>query len=778
MIPELPSFIAEMPLQPISPKKSFATFRSNFCLAVTLLACLFGQQVRGAEWKSLQIGHQGATKVTCWTPVTAVVTGLPESTNVVLQCEFSDPRGDQFLQTVATGTTDKNGTVSLDGHFVIGRQEGNGQISIVQASDQQQFIRKTIVHSESVSLEDRADIAADLLVHRLDVPFLMTYGDLAGIPELVRNIEQFSGGQKLIQGLSVPSIADLPEDSRGLQSVDMLVLADTFNCNEQQAAAIHEWVISGGQLFVSAGGKVPALVNNKALNWLTTLLKVQPTSFSVRDLSSLQSYVATADPGVTALRTYRTQDGIQMAAFGSSDTTIDVPSLNGPILGTHSLGGGTIRFLAVDVNQKPLSEWNSLPQFYEVLLLGEKISAATTGQSRSSRISQSGISDLGSQLMSSVDARTSSIQWSTWAVMGIVVLYLILIGPIDYLLVTFVLKRPSLTWVTFPCWVLIGSGLLYHFTSSTSDFQANHLNLIDVMPHQHGQSVKLQSWVSLRPKQTLKTDLQADIDQSLTAVFNKPANLQWAGRPEDVFGGMYRVGGVGLGQRSYENDQSSPNRLQAVPMLVDGSRELFVDAYADSTTRWIDSELSVTGSGLLNGQFQNDLPFDLTDWIIVFGNRVYRPRTDRNEAKILSHSTFAVNSKNLLATDLKSFLNASRLITSQEQDGGATRGGTQVTTPYNKRSKDPMYILTIASFYRISGGYKYVGLGNSLLKKLDASSAIRNSHAVLIGTTDIEATQINVDGIESTTRDTQTIVRLFLPVTRKSSSGIADSNQN
>ena len=783
MISELPSFTAESNLQLVPSKNCFTQFRWYIRLFAILLSCLSsacsgGGSAYCAEWQSLTVGHQGITKVSCWTPVTAVATDLPKSTKVALQCEFSDPKGDQFQQTVATGTTDENGTVSLEGYFVIGRQEGSGQISITQIDDQRQLLRKTIAHSESVSAADRSSIAADLLVHRLDVPFLMTYGQLAGIPELLNNAEQFSARQKLLQGLTLPTIADLPEDARGLQAVNMLVLADSFDCNEQQARTIQEWVISGGQLFVSAGSKVKSLTANKSFDWLTTLLKIQSKPFSVRDLSSLQSYVAAADPGVTALRTRRARDGIQMSGFGSPETQVDVPSLNGPILGRQSLGSGVIRFIAVDVNQKPLSEWNSLPQFYEVLLLGEKLSASTTGQSRTARISQSGVSDLGSQLMSTVDSRSNSTQWSTWAVMGLVAVYLILIGPFDYLLVTLIFKRPSLTWVTFPCWVLIGAGILFNLTSNASDFQANHLNVIDVMPLPEGQAVKLRSWVSLRPKQTMKTDLQVSIDDSLTDMFTAPTNMRWAGRPEDVFGGMYRVGGVGLGQRNYQSQSDTPNTLAAVPMLIDGSREFLIDAYANSENRLVQSDLNVSGFGLLSGEVKNDLPFDLTDWIIVYGNRVYRPRAKENEAIISSQSTFVANSETLFASDLKSFLNASRLVLDQSQGGSALRGATQVTTPYNKKSTDSMYILTMASFYETAGGYKYVGLGNSLLGSLDASDSIRLNHAVLIGVADVEATRIDIKGIEATDRDTQTFIRAFLPVTHRGSSSIAEPDQD
>lgn len=774
MTPELPPFIAEKRM--LQRLRHFLP--SSLRQAVICLIILASGSLHAAEWTSLEVGHKGITKVSCWTAITAVASGLPKSTEVSLQCNFSDARGDQFHQTVATAQTDANGTITLRGYFLVGRQEGIGEVSIIQADNAARLIRQTIAYSESKSPEDRPQVADHLLVHRLDVPFLMTYGELAGIPELLRNAEQFSNKQKLLEGLTLPTIADLPEDSKGLDGVSMLLLADTFDCNKRQAEVIHQWVLSGGHLFVSAGGQVESLMSNNSLNWLTSLLQVQQKPFFVRDLSSLQSYVAAADPGVTALRTRRAREGIQMAGFGSPATKVDVPSLNGPILGRQSLGGGVVQFLAVDVNQKPLSEWNSLPQFYEVLLLGGKFSAATTEQSRSARISQSGVSDLGSQLMATVDSRADTSQFSTWAVMGMVGIYLLLIGPLDYFLVTYVFKRPALTWISFPCWVAVGVGLLFALTSGAEEFRSNHLNIIDVMPHETGNSVKVRSWISLRPKQTMKANLSAKLDDSISTAFSAPVNLQWAGRPEDVFGGMYRVGGVGLGQRNYQSDARQPQSLQAVPMLIDGSRELFVEAFSNSDRQLVESKLSVSGFGLLSGEFTSELPFDLKDWMIVFENRVYRPRADSNEATITSGSTLKANSETLYASDLKSFLNASRLVLGQTQGSGTMRGATQVTTPYDKTSKDPMYILTMASFYQTSGGSKYVGMGNSLLKSLEASDSIQLNHAVLIGKGDVQATAIDIEGLSAPIQDSETFVRLFLPVTRKVDAGMAPTNKD
>ena len=120
-----------------------------------------------------------------------------------------------------------------------------------------------------------------------------------------------------------------------------------------------------------------------------------------------------------------------MAVMQSDQIHSDVDSLKGPIVATLSFGSGILTFVAVDVNQKPVSKWPSLPQFYEVLLLGDRLSHQTGHVSRTSRISQSGVSDLATQMLAAVDAQTVSGGWSTWAIMALVAGYLALIGPVD-----------------------------------------------------------------------------------------------------------------------------------------------------------------------------------------------------------------------------------------------------------------------------------------------------------------------------------------------------------
>ena len=189
----------------------------------------------------------------------------------------------------------------------------------------------------------------------------------------------------------------------------------------------------------------------------------------------MQSFVS----GASRLETNRSP--WPMAVMKSDQSTLAAVSLNGPIIGTQSVASGLVTFVAVDLNQKPVRQWRSLPQFYEVLLLGSKLSRQSTEVARTSRISQSGVSDIATQLLASVDAQPAAGSWSTWSIMAIVAGFLALVGPVDYFLVTHVFKRPHLTWITFPL-MTIGGAILILTAADTGTAQSvvNQVHVVDV----------------------------------------------------------------------------------------------------------------------------------------------------------------------------------------------------------------------------------------------------------------------------------------------------------
>src|SRR5690606_18476747 len=151
-------------------------------------------------------------------------------------------------------------------------------------------------------------------------------------------------------------------------------------------------------------------------------------------------------------------------------------------------------------------------------------------------------------------------------------LYILVIGPLDYFLVQRVLKRPSLTWWTFPLAVLIAGTLAVVTARSVngSDARANQVDFVDisVTPDPSApQLARVQSWltmyspvtrrheVALRPAPLSAASATADATENAMLASDSellvPPRVSWASVPESTFGGMFRSGGAELGRPTY-----------------------------------------------------------------------------------------------------------------------------------------------------------------------------------------------------------------------------------
>ncbi|MCA9047866.1 MAG: hypothetical protein KDA89_04015, partial [Planctomycetaceae bacterium] len=625
---------------------------------------------------------------------------------------------------------------------------------------------------------------------------LLTVGEVAGIEEFLRNAAFYSPNtaKPVLRGLKLPNLEAFPDDLRGLDSVDMILLTGDFSLNTQQHTALQQWVRSGGELFVSSGRSVDRLLASRLGEWLQPLFQIAGESVGVRNLSTVQSFV----DGATRLGTMF--DDVPMLRMDSDQTVSIVDSLNGTVVGSQSVGGGVVTVLGLDLNESPMKNWPSLPQFYEMLILREKLTRQSVQASRSSRISNTGVSDVGTQLLAAIDATPSGGGWSTWSVMAIIIAYLLLIGPADYFLVTHILRRPQWTWVTFPLLITAAAATLYACTEQQSDLRLKELHVVDIVPEGDSEFRHVRSWMSLSTGETMRADLSADPvfpapltadvaettagdstgTETITAENPKSAFLTWCGRPEDVYGGLYRIGGIGLGNQTYRRHSAgsaikntediSSNGLTGVPLLTDGSRAFQSEWCASFPKSVIQSQLSVSGYGLLNGTFSHNLPSPVRNWILVHGNRIYR---DNTNSEVAPGVVWDAASDGIYASDLKGYLNGTRIVRTLTGKRLVNRGSSQEITPYDAVSSDPFYIAAAASFYDASGGARYVGLSRSMVAALDLSDTIRLNHAVLIGSIDERATAVKSGDRTLSPNESTTIVRILLPVDRRPAKGMA-----
>jgi hypothetical protein len=438
----------------------------------------------------------------------------------------------------------------------------------------------------------------------------------------------------------------------------------------------------------------------------------------------------------------------------------------------------------VDLDQRPLDNWSSLPGMYEQLLAGRRSDKSPSGRQRS-RISSSGVNDLATQMGAAVDAIPPSERWSTWQIMSLIAVLVFVVGPLDYALVALVLKRPALTWLSFPLWIALACGFIVQQSSETAGeaLTGRQIHLLDVVGMKDGEKQHHRTWTSISSKDTRRADIQAaptfeevpapapPLGQS--SQFLQDSQFRWFGRAEDVYGGMYRDSGAGLGRERYVREVSggaTDAGFRSMPMLASGSLCYFTDSLRDSSSkRLFDTDLQVTGTGLLEGDLKSNLPCDLTNWLVVYSNRVYLPDPKGPPEDRIIHPGQVWNRRTRLtrAADLRTFLTGNRLQKLQPDTETGNKQTLTANTAYDPRGRDPLDMFLMMSLYEMAGGDAYTGLNHHQLRRLDVSDSVRMNTALLMGIIEPPLSTVTVDQQVLKPVATSTVLRLLIPVSRQ-----------
>jgi hypothetical protein len=463
--------------------------------------------------------------------------------------------------------------------------------------------------------------------------------------------------------------------------------------------------------------------------------------------------------------------------MNSDQPRVIVNSINGPLLSRISAGAGVVTMVAVDLNLKPLNRWLSLSQFYEMLLFDRLLDASGEQVNRRGRISSSGVTDLATQLANASDAIPADERWSSWHAMLMMLVYLVIIGPLDYFLVVRLLQRPKLTWLTFPLLVATACGLTaWWSTSHRSAATMREVHLLDVGQDRLRQTVHKRSWSSLSTADARYGRVAANPRPAIVGESSSSENetLIWHGRAEDVYGGLYRSGGAGLGQKTSRRLELNAPAFTSVPLMVDGSQAFLAESFEGvSANQVFESRLNMPASGLLDGSFVHHLPAAIEDWVIVLGNRVYLPsqKADEKFRRIEPNEPWSRDSGGVRISEIRDFLRGVRLVsrerTSSDKKNASTT--TQIQSIYDTRGTNPLDILLMISLYDSAGGENYSRLQDDYLRRDEVSDTSQLNTALLIGLVDLPLTQLQLDDQVIEPAESRTDVRFFLRVNRTGS---------
>ncbi len=770
----------------------------------------------------IHVGVEGHFKVGRLAPIAVSFTGRV-SEPLQLSVWVSDPDGNLTKQPTQPDRLSSDGPHTITSVFRAGRMDGIVRVDLesvgrILATETVRSSAAGRDHARERDPRERDPLEGDTLESEADensgggegksrvvrmlppdslgAKYWVVLGAPAGYVRAAEEINQQGSpsglhGSQPVTVIDLADASDLPTQPGGLDAVDVLAINGAQTINETTDAAIRAWVERGGHLIISV---------NSPEEW---------------GRMPLSSWVPIRDVGQSRLRNV---DGLR-GPFPRSERFLAVAvsalrfdfdygktiarSLDGPLWVRLPVRFGRVTLLALDLDRRPLNTWDNLPQLCERMADYQRDSDNKRQQQTGAQLSRSGVSDLSTQLVTTVDQFPQINSPSSWVTMGWIILYLLLVGPVDYLIVHRMLRRPHLTWVTLPILVL-GSAALA--TSSARKHHAEGLvsqqaALIDL--DAESGALRTSLWSSFVSPETRRYRVEAEFGRwwqdhhepvnhqtaafetgppqtvalespNLESADHKTADgspsaatrLGWTGIPETGFRGMYRSGGLDLAKPQYQFAAGLAS-MEDVPVRIWSSSSVtasHVGKLSDPDAA-VSSDLEGVG-GQIYGTVTNRLNVPIEDWFIAYKNLAYFPRVSENgggEASLAVGQTVSIPQSRLVVRTARSFLTGVTTVRSkgdgrtQDSDGAARHS-------YDPLSQDFDRIFRAISFYRASGGKEFTTLENEALERLDLSPFLDLSRAVLFGRLAASPARLLVDGQPVEDADSATYLRVLLPV--------------
>ena len=417
-----------------------------------------------------------------------------------------------------------------------------------------------------------------------------------------------------------------------LDTSDREVLASLDGLRGQ---ALVEWVKRGGHLVISVGANWQALRDSA----LAPILPGLPSGrVKLASLEAMDTFANASRP-ITPPGTPE----VMITKLDEINGSVLSVMSNVPLVVRGAQGFGRVTLIALDVNQKPFSDWADRGAFWaravDLRQQREQGSGGPQITGGGVRFSRSGVSDLATLLRASLEqfpgVKLIPFGWVAFFIF----LYILLIGPGDYFFLKKVLKRMELTWITFPTIVIVVSLIAYYsaYVLKGNELLVNQVDLVDV--DQVDGLVRGWTWASLFSPQNrdyvIRTvPLPLDHDASATeldagierpkATTGTDVMMSWFSSPEDQFGAM----GSSSRRFSFAGSGYSYQPSREIQML-DGVR-IPIWSTKSVSAQWfgpagplVDAALLREGTDRLAGTVTNRLDIPLEDAILAFGKQVY-----------------------------------------------------------------------------------------------------------------------------------------------------------
>jgi hypothetical protein len=475
-------------------------------IACFVLFCCFA---RGAE-TTLQfdvfLGYDGVVPEASWFPVLCEIKNDGPTFNGTIEVEcgsYNQGQTRKLAVELPTGTL-KRVVIPV---FSTTRGYSSWDVRL--------YDQRGKVRAEQLSLRARRQT-------QVDTPLIGAMPRSAtGTPTTRPVLSQLSELQPASARFQTPIFPDNPLVLEGMSTLYLNSERAAEMRVPNQVDSLYAWVNGGGHLIVG----IEQITDVNSVPWLHSLLPIELKDIqSLSRHTELQEWLKTGNwrgghgsavglnpfqPGRQLRTTSRpgadeshpfpdladdfTFEGapLQVATGTLRDGKVVVAAGDTPLVVTANRGRGAVTVLLFSPEREPVKSWKNLPTFWSRMADIPGAWYVSSDVNRQGGWSTDGI--FGGM----IDSRQIHRLPVGWLLLLFLV-YLLVIGPLDQ----YWLKRigkPMLTWITFPCYVVFFSLLIYGigYKLRAGESEWNELNLVDVVEQGDHAQMRGRTYASI-----------------------------------------------------------------------------------------------------------------------------------------------------------------------------------------------------------------------------------------------------------------------------------------
>jgi len=464
----------------------------------------------------------------------------------------------------------------------------------------------------------------------------------------------------------------LPKHWFGYDGVDVVILSSddgkfltklADRDHAEQLKALAQWVRRGGRLIVPVAKQTQERLVNvlKQGVWQPPIPVVPPAETSEKfprpeRLTALENWAvvnfALPNPGEKAPVVAQ----LQPAKLSPGDWEVESqvnPEV--PLIARVKYGMGQIIYFAFSLDDPAIAQWQGQHDFLRKVIekFGPKAGQDRINQPNMGFGGQRESGDVTGQLYNALD--NFDVRVIPFGVVAVfIVLYVLIVGPLEFVLLKYVFGRLEWTWITFPT-VVIGVSIIAYFGAYAlkgQDLKINKVDIVDIdlrtdvdaklQPRSvrvQGQtflmvlSPRIQSYtVGIEPNPLFWGDEKPAKPPSadLVSWMSRPDEGRFGGGGQSFFRKPYYYGVQSISSIEPLVEETRPTGLQGVPIPVWMAKAFGASWETHAQTPPIVADLAyhqapVGGKDLrVSGTIRSNFAVDLVDVWLFYADKCYK----------------------------------------------------------------------------------------------------------------------------------------------------------